>query len=118
MVTALTACLKLALQLTARCSTFDVLMLVLDNPAMRTTLTLEPDVEQLLREAMYRQGKTLKDAVNDGLRQGLRAKKKSASAFKFPTVSMGKPLVDLSKANALVDELEDQELLAKLRRST
>ena len=31
------------------------------------------------------------------------------------TFDMGLPLVDLTKANALAAELEDQELIAKLR---
>ena len=84
---------------------------------MRTTLTLDADVERLLRDAMYRHGKTMKDAVNDGLRAGLRPQKRvAAPAFSFPVVAMGAPLVDLTKANSLAAELEDQELIAKLRR--
>ena len=84
---------------------------------MRTTLTLDADVAQLLRDAMYRHDKSMKDAVNDALRAGLRPQKKAAvQAFSFPVVDMGAPLVDLTKANALSAELEDQELIAKLRR--
>ena len=85
---------------------------------MRTTLTLDTDVAQLLRDAMYRHGKTMKDAVNDGLRTGLRPQKKAPAIrpFSFPVVDMGAPLVDLTKANSLAAELEDQELIAKLRR--
>ena len=84
---------------------------------MRTTLTLDADVAQLLRDAIYRDGKSMKDTVNDGLRTGLRPKRKAAArAFSFPVVDMGAPLVDLTKANLLAAELEDQELIAKLRR--
>jgi hypothetical protein len=83
---------------------------------MRTTLTLEPDVENLLREAMYRQGKSMKQALNDAVRQGLAPTSAAgkAQAFKFPSFSMGRPLIDLTKANALAGELEDQALIAKL----
>ncbi|MCB9789346.1 MAG: hypothetical protein H6744_21930, partial [Deltaproteobacteria bacterium] len=35
---------------------------------MRTTLTLEPDVERLVREAMRREHTSFKDVVNRGLR--------------------------------------------------
>jgi len=84
---------------------------------MRTTLTLDADVAQLLRDAMHRHGKSMKRAVNDALRAGLRPQKQAASAaFSFPVVDMGAPLLDLIKANALAAELEDQELVAKLRR--
>jgi hypothetical protein len=83
---------------------------------MRTTLTLEPDVENLLREAMYRQGKSMKQALNDAVRQGLAPASSAGKtpAFKFPSFSMGRPLIDLTKANALAGELEDQALIAKL----
>ena len=70
---------------------------------MRTTLTLEPDVEMLVRETIYKTGKTLKQAVNDALRVGLGAKTKAVKTerFVFPTYDMGVPLVDLTKALAL-----------------
>ena len=38
---------------------------------MRTTVTLDADVEQLLREEMRRKGKGFKEALNDALRRGL-----------------------------------------------
>ena len=40
---------------------------------MRTTLTLEPDVANLLHEAMEREQGSLKEVVNEALRRGLRA---------------------------------------------
>jgi hypothetical protein len=85
---------------------------------MRTTLTLEPDVENLLREAMYRQGKSMKQTLNEAVRQGLMPAQGKAKTpvFKFPALPMGRPLIDLTKANALAGELEDQALIAKLAR--
>lgn len=38
---------------------------------MRTTLTLDDDVAALLKRAMKRTGRSLKDQVNDALRVGL-----------------------------------------------
>jgi hypothetical protein len=86
---------------------------------MRTTLTLEPDVELLIRETIYRSGKSFKQAVNDALRVGLTDKGKTSlnvkpAPFIFPTHKLGRPLVDLTKALALAAELEDQEILLKL----
>jgi hypothetical protein len=38
---------------------------------MRTTVTLDPDVEQLLRNATQTNGQNFKDALNNGLRRSL-----------------------------------------------
>lgn len=45
---------------------------------MRTTLTLDDDVEALLRKALERRGATLKSVVNEALRRGLVSKDKPA----------------------------------------
>ncbi|MGE0641436.1 MAG: antitoxin [Thermoanaerobaculia bacterium] len=50
---------------------------------MRTTLTLEDDVAELLRKEMRRSGKTFKDAVNDAVRQGLAGQRASAEIAPF-----------------------------------
>jgi hypothetical protein len=84
---------------------------------MRTTLTLEPDVESLIRETIYKTGKTFKQAVNDALRVGLGSKTKAVKTerFVFPTYDMGVPLVDLTKALSLAYELDDQETIRKMQ---
>jgi hypothetical protein len=86
---------------------------------MRTTLTLDPDVEALMREALHRSGKSFKQAVNDVLRAGLAPAQPPATPpapFAFPTYSQGRPLVDLTKALALAADLEDQATLATLAK--
>lgn len=76
---------------------------------MRTTVTLDPDVEQLLKDAVYRSGRPFKTALNDAIRAGLRPQfASSAAAPAWPVYDMGVPLVDLTKAMALADELDDQ----------
>ena len=83
---------------------------------MRTTVTLDPDVKHLLTEAAYRQSKSFKATLNDAIRAGLAAKTAPASKRAPPDIqvyAMGKPLVDLTKANALADELDDQDFKAK-----
>lgn len=74
---------------------------------MRTTITLEPDVEALLRRSMRERGITFKDAVNQAVRAGLTQPAKDVPTFKQRAFHMGAPLVDLTKALALADELDD-----------
>lgn len=74
---------------------------------MRTTITLDPDVEILLKKAMRERGLTFKDAVNQAVRAGLAAKPAKVPPFKQRAFHMGRPLVDLTKALALADELDD-----------
>ena len=85
---------------------------------MRTTVTLDPDVQTLLKNAMRKADKSFKQVLNDGLRAGLsmRPAAKAIAPWEPMTFDMGVPLVDLSKMNALLDELEDQELIAKMQR--
>lgn len=88
---------------------------------MRTTVTIDPDVQVLLRKAVRESGEPFKQVLNNAVRDGLlnAHRKKAAKAdkpFKQRTFNMGLPLVDLTKANALAGELEDQELIPKMRR--
>lgn len=86
---------------------------------MRTTVTLDPDVEALLRKAVRERGKPFKHVLNAAIRDGLTdARRKSAKPFKQRTFDMGRPLVDLTKALSLAAELEDSETLDKIRRRT
>lgn len=39
---------------------------------MRTTVTLDPDVEKYLRDACYRSQKSFKQVLNDALRRALK----------------------------------------------
>lgn len=86
---------------------------------MRTTLTIEPEVAQLLRRAMRRSGKSMKVVVNDALRLGLGARTKTARAprFKVEPHDFGlMPGIDPDRLNQLADELEAQETAARLAR--
>ncbi len=83
---------------------------------MRTTVTLEPDVQKLLKDAAHRKGLPFKQVLNDAVRAGLGRPAGRAPAFKQRVFSLGRPKVDLTKAGALAAELEDQEIIAKARR--
>ncbi|MBL8323599.1 MAG: hypothetical protein JNJ89_01445 [Rubrivivax sp.] len=77
---------------------------------MRTTVTLEPDVQALLREASLRSGKPFKRILDDAVRTPLKAGQRTAAAPvpEWPSLDMGAPLLDLTKAMALADELDEQ----------
>jgi hypothetical protein len=76
---------------------------------MRTTVTLDPDVQNLLKDAAHRSGKPFKVTLNDAIRAGLRPQRTAHVAEPlWPVFDMGQPLVDLTKAMALADELDDQ----------
>ena len=86
---------------------------------MRTTVTLDRDVQALLKKAMRQRDTSFKAVLNDAVRAGLnKTRPRSAvpKAWDFPTYDMGVPLVDLTKANALAGELEDLEIIAKMQR--
>lgn len=80
---------------------------------MRTTVTLDPDVEMLVRRAMRERGLTFKAAVNEAIRAGA-APVASRPPVEFPTFDMGEPAVDLTKALSIAGELEDEDRARRL----
>jgi hypothetical protein len=83
---------------------------------MRTTVTLDPDVKDMLTKAAYRSGKPFKVTLNEAIRAGLRPRRGKAAAPQWPCHDMGSARVDLTKALALAEELEDRDQAAKLAR--
>ena len=83
---------------------------------MRTTLTLDPDVHQLLKKASDRSKRPFKQVLNEAVRSGLGAQASLAEPFVQPVFSLGRSRVDLTKATALAGDLEDQQTLAKRQR--
>lgn len=83
---------------------------------MRTTITLDPDVERLLKDAMRENDLSFKEAVNSALRRGLRvAREQPRKPFVQRSFDCGPLLVSPdTNFNHLAAELEDQEILAKL----
>lgn len=80
---------------------------------MRTTVTLDPDVEELVRRVMRERGLTFKQAVNEAIRAGLAGGR--AAPFRTPTFRMGlNRALPWDKALRLAGELEDEELGRKL----
>jgi len=88
---------------------------------MRSTLTLDPDVVALIREAMHARRRTFKDVVNDALRTALDPNSCSAPPPPFvvsPHVGGLRPAYLHLNPNSLAAEFEDDELGAKLGRGT
>jgi hypothetical protein len=80
---------------------------------MRTTITLDPDVEALIRKAMRERGLSFKQAVNEAIRAGLAPRSEQPTGTR--TFRMGfDPRIPLGKALRLAGELEDEELIRKL----
>jgi hypothetical protein len=80
---------------------------------VRTTITLDPDVEALVRKVMRERGLTFKAAVNQALRRALSARA-DRHAYRTPTFDMGEPRVPLDRALRLASDLEDDEIVRKL----
>ena len=84
---------------------------------MRTTLTLDPDVARMLEEEAHRQRKPFKQVVNDAIRRGLapRAAARKTPRYRVrPHKTSLRPGIDAGSLNKLVDELEDESIVARL----
>jgi hypothetical protein len=83
---------------------------------MRSTVTLDPDVEALLRNRMRERGLSFKEALNQALRSALApGAGAEARAYRLKTFRMGfRPEIALDKALALAAEAEDEEIARKL----
>lgn len=83
---------------------------------MRTTVTLDPDVERLIRDAMRERALSFKEALNEAARTGLRGTgPKRARKFAQKSFRMGEAQeFRWDKALAVAAAMEDEELTRKL----
>ena len=81
--------------------------------AVRTTITLDPDTRLLVERAMRERGLSFKDAVNQAIRAGLGDRSAGEVSYTTPR-RLGPARVDLTKALALAERLEDEELARRL----
>jgi hypothetical protein len=85
---------------------------------MRTTLTIDDHIARALKELAQRSGKPLKQVVNETLRAGLSATgARRSRPYKVKPAALGgvTPGINLDKALALADAIEDQELATKMQ---
>jgi hypothetical protein len=83
---------------------------------MRTTVTLDEDVERMLRDAMHRSRKSFKETLNAGLRAGLGKKPEQGKSAEFLVKGRAMGLragVDPASLNKLADDLEIDSFLKK-----
>jgi hypothetical protein len=83
---------------------------------MRTTVTLDPDVERLLKSAARERGVSFKQALNEAIRAGLApANAGRKRRFVQKTYSLGpEQNFRWDKALAAADAIEDEELIRKV----
>jgi hypothetical protein len=88
-------------------------------PFMRTTLTLDPDVARLLADEVHRQRRPFKQILNDAVRRGLSPRLADGDAPIYRTIphqTKLRPGFDPAALNRLVDEMEDEAIVAKTQR--
>ena len=78
----------------------------------RTTITLEPDVYDLIQRRLETPGTSLKRVVNDAIRAGLAPRQQAV--FQTRTAAMGRPAIDLDHTLRLAGELDDAETAHRL----
>jgi hypothetical protein len=82
---------------------------------MRTTVTLDEDVEAKLRQTARERGVSFKAALNEAIRAGLSTERSSTRRYRVPARAMGvRRGVNLDSALRLAGELEDSETARKL----
>ena len=84
---------------------------------MRTTLTIDDSVDRKLKKIVRRTGKTYKQVVNETLKRGLSAPEYTRCEYRLKPSALGEPQpgYDLTKSLQLADQLEDDEILRKLK---
>jgi hypothetical protein len=80
---------------------------------MRTTITLDPDTEALVKRLMRERGLSFKEAVNHAIRRGLAPEPRTPRRTR--TYRMGlNPAIPWDKALQVAAALEDEELIRRL----
>ncbi len=87
---------------------------------VRTTVTLDKDVERLLREAMHRSRRGFKETLNAAIRTGLD--RKTPGTKRAPFVVKARPMtlrpgLDPAGFNKLADDFEVDAFLGKSRKA-
>jgi predicted transcriptional regulator len=87
---------------------------------MRTTLTLESDVAEKIRQAGRSGTRSQKQIINEALRRGLETEGEKTKLRPFRVKTFESPFragIDTAKLNQMVDELEvEAQLEGKLQK--
>ncbi len=86
---------------------------------MRTTLTLEPDLAERLKELAHQRRTSFKEVVNHAIRIGLTVGMKPVAEgerFRVEARHCGfRPGIDVGKLNQLLDDLDADDFQGELR---
>jgi hypothetical protein len=85
---------------------------------MRTTLTIDDGLAKMLKELSHSSNKPFEQVVNETLRAGLSAAQtRPGTPYRLKPAALGGvlPGIDLDRALALADAIEDQEVAARMR---
>lgn len=78
---------------------------------MRTTVTLDPDVEHYIREACRIRGKSFKKVLNESLREALKPPGPACDLLSPRSLGL-QPGIDPRRLSELADDLEAEAFLA------
>ena len=80
---------------------------------MRTTVTLDPDTEQIIRQRMKERGQTFKQALNGAIR-GSAIPAGQRGPLQLTTHDLGTPRIDTTEVLRLARLLEDEQILKSM----
>ena len=80
---------------------------------MRTTVTLDADVEAAIRRVMAQRGVSFKRALNDAIRVGTGSSAAAPRSYTVPR-PLGTPMVDVTHALRMAADLEDEGIIARM----
>ncbi len=84
---------------------------------MRTTVTLDPDAEQIVRRRMRERGLSFKEAINDAIRSAVMTAG-PGEPFRTDVAALGDSHANLDRALQLATDIEDDELIRKMRSAS
>jgi hypothetical protein len=84
---------------------------------MRTTVTLDDDIAELLKKRAHERDVPFKRVLNEAIRAGLAGDAPSARPYRMRPRKLGvRPGVDLTEALRLAGDLEDAEIVRELEQ--
>jgi hypothetical protein len=78
---------------------------------MRTTVTLTPQAESLVKRAMKENDRSFRDVVNDAIVEALTPSANQARA-ETPVFDLGEPRVDIVHTGRVLAELDNEHFLS------
>ena len=83
---------------------------------MRTTLTIDDDLAEALRDLAHRTRRSFKQVVNEAIRTGISGSRPRPRRYRLKPAALGgvRPGFNLDQALEIADALEDDGIVQKL----